>query len=83
MFVRSCRVSVEDMQGITHTVDVTAESLYEAVAQGLAALRGREWIAGLHGFRQTCQCGWSGEFVGLTAVHHWVEPWEQVSRASG
>ena len=25
-----------------------------------------------------CQCGWSGEFVGLTAVHHWVEPWEQV-----
>ena len=30
-----------------HTVEVTAESLYEAVAQGLAALRGREWIAGM------------------------------------
>ena len=47
MSVRSCRVTVQDFEGITHTVEVTAESLYEAVAQGLAALRGREWIAGL------------------------------------
>ena len=47
MSVRSCRVSIQDLEGITHTVEVTAESLYEAVAQGLAALRGREWIAGL------------------------------------
>ena len=42
----------------------------------------REHVA-IRGFRQACQCGWSGEFVGLTAVHHWVEPWEQVFRASG
>jgi hypothetical protein len=44
---RSCRVTIQDLEGVTHTVDVTAESLYEAVAHGLAALRGREWIAGL------------------------------------
>ena len=37
----------QDLEGIAHTVEVTPESLYEAVAQGLAALRGREWIAGL------------------------------------
>ena len=47
MSVRSCRVTIQDLEGVTHTVDVTAESLYEAIAQGLAALRGREWIAGL------------------------------------
>ena len=48
--IRSCRVTVQDMEGVAHTVEVTAESLFEAVAQGLAALRGREWVAGItHG----------------------------------
>ena len=48
--MRSCRVTVQDMEGVAHTVEVTAESLFEAVAQGLAALRGREWVAGItHG----------------------------------
>jgi hypothetical protein len=45
--MRSCRVTVQDMEGVAHTVEVTAESLFEAVAQGLAALRGREWVAGI------------------------------------
>jgi hypothetical protein len=35
------------MDGVTHTVEVTAETLYEAVAQGLAAVRGNEWVAGI------------------------------------
>jgi hypothetical protein len=42
--VRSCRVTIKDTQDIAHTVDVTAETLYEAVALGLKALRGREWV---------------------------------------
>jgi hypothetical protein len=42
---RSCRVTIQDMEGVSHTVEVTAASLYEAVAQGLAALRGNEWVA--------------------------------------
>jgi hypothetical protein len=42
----------------------------------------REHVA-IRGFRRECQCGWSGEFVGLTAIHHWVEPWEQVSGTTG
>jgi hypothetical protein len=33
--------------GVSHTVEVTAASLYEAVAQGLAAIRGNEWVAGI------------------------------------
>jgi len=45
MSVRSCRVTVQDLEGISHTAEVTASSLYEAVAQGLAALRKNEWVA--------------------------------------
>ena len=47
MPVRSCRVTIRDLGGVAHSVDVTAESLFEAVAQGLAALRGNEWVAGI------------------------------------
>ena len=47
MPVRSCRVTIQDMDGISHIVEVTAGSLYEAVAQGLAAIRGNEWVAGI------------------------------------
>jgi hypothetical protein len=46
MAVRSCRVTIQDLEGVAHTVEVTAESLYEAVAQGLAALRRSDWVAG-------------------------------------
>jgi hypothetical protein len=45
MAVRSCRVTIQDTEGVPHTVEVTAASLYEAVAQGLASFRGNEWIA--------------------------------------
>src|SRR5258708_34743652 len=47
MLIRSCRVTIQDMDGVTHTVEVTAATLYEAVAQGLAAIRGNEWVAGI------------------------------------
>jgi len=47
MAVRSCRVAIKDMEGVTHTVEVTAATLYEAVARGLAAIRGHEWVAGI------------------------------------
>ncbi len=35
------------MKDVSHTVAVTAESLYEAVALGLKAIRGRDWVEGL------------------------------------
>lgn len=38
------------MDGVAHTVEITASSLYQAVAQGLAALRGDEWVSSIaHG----------------------------------
>lgn len=37
------------MEGVDHTVSVTASSLYEAVALGPVALRGEEWVDGIAG----------------------------------
>jgi hypothetical protein len=47
MALRTCRVTIRDIDGISHSVEVTSSSLYEAVAQGLAAIRGHEWAAGV------------------------------------
>ena len=47
MPVRSCRATIRDMEGVAHTAEVTAATLYEAVAQGLAAIRGNDWVAGV------------------------------------
>jgi len=47
MSVRSCRVTIQDLDGTSYTADVTASTLYEAVAQGLAALRKNEWVEGI------------------------------------
>ena len=43
MAFRSCRVTVRDLEGVRQSAEVTASTLYEAVALGLAAIRGEEW----------------------------------------
>jgi len=43
MALRTCRVIFRDDGGLEHAVEVTAESLYEAVAQGLRFFREDEW----------------------------------------
>jgi|ERR1035438_5487847 hypothetical protein len=43
MALRSCLVSCRDLAGTEHAVEVTAESLYEAVAQALGVMRGDQW----------------------------------------
>jgi hypothetical protein len=40
-------VTIQDLDGVSHIVEVTAATLYEAVTRGLAALRGNEWVAGV------------------------------------
>ena len=37
--LRICRVTCRDIEGIEHSVEVTAEGLYEAVARGLVSFR--------------------------------------------
>jgi hypothetical protein len=51
--VKSCRVTITDMEGVAHTLEVTATTLYEAVALGLKQLRANEWVEYLGGARNT------------------------------
>jgi len=50
--LRTCKVTGRDIDGAEHTVEVSAESLYEAIARGLAAFRSAGW-AGKIGHGQT------------------------------
>jgi hypothetical protein len=43
MAVKTCRVTCCDSRGVSHTVEVTAQTLYEAVAQALLLFRDNEW----------------------------------------
>jgi|SRR5271166_1719673 len=44
MAIRACKVSVCDLKGVEHSVEVTAQSVFEAVAQGLRIFRESDWI---------------------------------------
>jgi hypothetical protein len=43
MPVRTCRVTCRDADGVEHTAEVTAQSLFEAVAQALRVFRDHDW----------------------------------------
>jgi hypothetical protein len=45
--LKTCRVSCVDLGGIEHAVEVSAGSLYEAVALALGIFRDNEWIEGI------------------------------------
>jgi len=42
--LRTCSVSCTDLRGCEHIVEVTADSLYEAVARGLRVFRENDWV---------------------------------------
>lgn len=42
--LRICAVSFADMRGVRHTVEVQAESLFEAAILGVRTFRGDPWI---------------------------------------
>jgi hypothetical protein len=44
---RTCIVTVTDLRGIPQSVEVTAESVFEAAARALSALRRDAWIDGI------------------------------------
>jgi hypothetical protein len=41
---KACTVVVHDLNDTAHQLDVTAETLYEVVAQALAMVRGHDWV---------------------------------------
>ena len=44
MVLRTCTVSVKDVRDVEHSVEVTAETLYESIATALAALQQDSWV---------------------------------------
>jgi hypothetical protein len=42
--LKACTVVVHDLNETAHSLDLTAESLYEAIARALATLRGHDWV---------------------------------------
>ena len=44
MAVRTCTVSFTAPSGVRHSVGVTAESIYEAAALGVSALKNSGWV---------------------------------------
>ena len=41
---RTCTVTVKDIRDVDHSIEVTAETLYEAIATALAALQKDNWV---------------------------------------
>jgi hypothetical protein len=74
MSVRSCRVTIQDMDGVSHTVEVTAATLYEAVAQGLAAIRGHDRFVGTQ-ISITLETNLAALLI--TPVLHSLEEWSK------
>ena len=44
MVLRTCTVAVRDLRDVEHSIEVTAETLYEAIASALAALQQDNWV---------------------------------------
>ena len=44
MPIRSCKVACRDLSGAEHIVEVTAESLYEAIGKALSLMRQDDWV---------------------------------------
>jgi uncharacterized protein (UPF0210 family) len=42
--LRTCTVAIKDLRDVEHSIEVTAETLYEAIATALAALQQDNWV---------------------------------------
>ena len=42
--LRTCTVAVKDLRDVEHSIEVSAETLYEAIATALAALQHDSWV---------------------------------------
>jgi hypothetical protein len=56
MSFRLCGVTVIDLEGVRHTAEVTASTLYEAVALGIMAIREQEWAGKDRGGSEHGKC---------------------------
>ena len=79
MPVRSRRVTIRDLEGTDHSVQVTASTLYEAVALGLRRCAGRM----ARGRRRGAECGAGGGDQCSGGASGGDEGFSRVARAAG
>jgi hypothetical protein len=74
---RDCTVNCRDLQGVDHSISVTAETLYEAVAKALAIFRTEQWVGeigkGLTSLRVTVKHPAIDHHVKVQGFEHWLE----------
>jgi hypothetical protein len=76
MPVRVCTVSFKSPSGICHSVEIEAETLYEAAGVGLARLKKDGWVEGLGpGTRLEIQVREPASIHTLSVqqLHRWIE----------
>ena len=44
MVLRTCTVAIKDVRDVEHSTEVTAETLYEAIATAIATLQQDSWV---------------------------------------
>lgn len=75
--LRTCVVSCSDLKGFEHAVEVTAESIYEAVARALAVFRSDDWIdeigRGLTAVKVVVRHPEIVHTVRVKDFEHWIE----------
>jgi hypothetical protein len=74
--VRACTVSVVAPSGVRQSVDVTAESLYEAAVQGFALLKADSWSEPMPPGTQIeiqVRAPATTHFVTLAQLRRWVD----------
>jgi hypothetical protein len=88
--LKTCTVSFRDLDGVEHSVSVTAETLFEAVAKGIAIFRTESWVAdigrGMTSLRITVKNPSVTHEVRLQEFEKWLErssgsPGEMVLRS--
>jgi hypothetical protein len=73
--VRTCTVSISDLDKMTHSVEVQAETLFEAAAAAVAAFRQHSWgssaLTPAAVLRVEVQAPTVVHMVPLTALERW------------
>ena len=77
MPLRSCKVACRDLSGTDHVVEVTAESLYEAIGKTLTLMRQDAWVGeigeGLTELRVRVSQPAVEHLVRMKDYRHWLE----------
>jgi len=68
---------VESSDQFAHVLLFACPHCGRPLASACASIAGNLEIADAHWFQPHCHCGWTGDVIGMTAIKHWVEAWNE------